>query len=89
MLESIKYDKRSFKTYLLDNIITHHKILGLIFQISLIHPTFIRINELIFEVSLTSTINALLFTDTNIDKRANSPYKVLLYLIFSMTSFIH
>jgi hypothetical protein len=89
MLDSVRYDKRTFKTYLLDNIIMHHKILGLIFQISLIHPIFIRINELIFEVSLTFAINALLFTDTNIDKRASSPYKVSLYLTLSMTSFIH
>jgi hypothetical protein len=76
MLESIKFDKRSFKGYLIDNTITHHRILGLIFIKSLFNPLFIRVNELIFEISLTFAISALLFTDTYIDERANDPYKV-------------
>jgi hypothetical protein len=74
--ESIKFDKRTFKAYLADNIIENHKIINLIFKKSLLHPLFIRINELIFDLSLTFAINALLFSDNYIDARANDPHKV-------------
>jgi hypothetical protein len=79
--ESIKYDKRTFMTYLFDNIIEEHRLLSLIFKRSLFDPVFIRINELIFELSLSFSMNALLFSDQYVDARASSPNKVSLNII--------
>jgi hypothetical protein len=80
MKESIVYDKRSFKNYLVDHIKEHHRLMSLIFKTSLIHPVFIRTNELIFEMSLQFSISALLFTDTYIDDRAKNPNNVSLFI---------
>jgi hypothetical protein len=74
--ESILYDKRSFRNYLWDNIKENHRIMSLIFKTSLFEPAFIRITELIFEMSFTFAISALLFTDSYIDGRAESPNNV-------------
>jgi hypothetical protein len=81
LAESIKYDKRTFKTYLIDNIIEEHRLLSLIFKRSLFYPVFIRMNELIFELSLSFSMNALLFSDQYVDARASSPNKVSLHII--------
>jgi hypothetical protein len=73
--ESIIYDKRTFKTYLIDNIKEHHRLIRLFCRTSIFEPIFIRTNELIFEMSLTCAISALMFTDDYIDNRAYDPLK--------------
>jgi hypothetical protein len=76
MKESIIYDKRLFKTYFFDKLIECHRILNLIFVVSIFKPRYIRINETIFDFSLNFSIGAFLFVDSYIDARANSPQKV-------------
>jgi hypothetical protein len=80
MREKIKYDRRSFWAFFIDHLIDNQRILNLIFKRSLFHPFFIRINEFIFELSLTFATNALLFSDSYIDARANDPRRVNIFI---------
>jgi hypothetical protein len=76
MKESILYDRRTCGTYFIDSFIECHRLVNLYYKRSLFHPRYIRLNELIFDLSMNFAIGALLFADSFIDARANSPNKV-------------
>jgi hypothetical protein len=75
--EELLYDKRPFNVYVKDAIIKEHRIINIIFKRSLLHPFFIKMNKLTFELSMGLAINALLYTADYIDKRATANDKVI------------
>jgi hypothetical protein len=86
-LYEFKYDTRPFLKYLKCHLIEHHRILSIIFKKSLFDPVHLRVNKLIFELSMTFALSAILFSDTYIDGRANSDDNVrMIITAFRMTS---
>jgi hypothetical protein len=74
--EQLIYDKRSFGAYLKEAVINEHRIISILFKKTLFHPLFIKVNKLIFELSMGLAINALMYTANYIDKRATANDKV-------------
>jgi hypothetical protein len=74
--ESIRYDNRDFKTFLIDQIKQQQRIISLIYKVSLMDPFFLRINKLVFELSMSFAMSAIVFSDTYIDERAVSDDRV-------------
>jgi hypothetical protein len=75
-VKDFQYDKRSFLVYLRDELIVHHRLLSIVFKRSLISPIYLRLNKLIFELSMTFALSAMLFNDTLIDNRAEDSQNV-------------
>jgi hypothetical protein len=75
--EQLIYDKRSFRTYLKEGIIREHRIINILFKKTLFHPLYIKVNKLIFELSMGLALNALMYTANYIDKRATANDKVI------------
>lgn len=73
MNEILKYDKRGFFKYIWDYLTDQHVIISLFFKKSLIEPIYIRTVFFCFALSMEFAINAILFSDAYIDKRALSP----------------
>jgi hypothetical protein len=74
--EQLIYDKREFAIYLKDVIFEEHRIINIVLKKSITYPLFIKLNELIFEISMGLAINALLYSADYIDKRATANDKV-------------
>jgi hypothetical protein len=70
------YDRRSFSVYFKDEILTHHRLLSVVFNTSLMDPLYIRLHRIIFEFSLTFALSAILFSDSYIDSRASNSSNV-------------
>jgi hypothetical protein len=77
--ELLIYDKRAFKTYLKESIIKEHRIINIIFKRTIFQPLHIKLNKLIFELSIGLALNAIMYTANYIDKRATANDKVTLY----------
>jgi len=69
----MKYDKRSFCEFFVENIFKYHVILSL-FQKSLIIPIEIRVLRLFLQISLNFTMNAIFFSDEYIQARGGNIY---------------
>lgn len=69
------YDDRPFWRYFFSCLLDEHPLLSTFFKKSLLEPAFIRVLLLIFNISLTISLNALLFIDSYIDIRADNPDK--------------
>jgi hypothetical protein len=76
--EQLMYDRRSFSTYLKEGIINEHRIINILFKKTLFHPFYIKVNKLIFELSMGLALNALMYTANYIDQRATANDKVKL-----------
>jgi hypothetical protein len=74
--ELLIYDKRSFKTYLKESIIKEHRIINIIFKRTIFQPLHIKLNKLVFELSIGLALNAIMYTANYIDKRATANDKV-------------
>jgi hypothetical protein len=74
--DCMKFNKRTFKSYLWDGLVYKHRLLSVIFKHSLIDPFYLRISKLIFDISLTFGLNAMTYSDYYIEIRALSRDKV-------------
>jgi hypothetical protein len=74
--ERMIYDKRTFKHFLIESIIEEHRIINIILESSILHPFYIKLNKLVFELSMGLAINALMYTADYIDTRATANDKV-------------
>jgi hypothetical protein len=72
----LEFDKRRFTKFLSDELVMNHRVVSIFFKRSIIDPQNIRLNKLVFEISLQFFTNALLFTDDYINSRAVSGLKV-------------
>jgi hypothetical protein len=79
-IKDVKYDDRSFFKYLKAQIIEHHRLFSILYKPSLIDPVHLRVIKLIFELSMTFALSAILFNDSYIDSRAISNNNVLAIL---------
>jgi hypothetical protein len=79
--EQLLFDKRPFSIYVKDIIFEEHRVINIVLKKSILVPLYIKINELVFEFSMSLAINALLFSADYIDKRATANDKVLFSLI--------
>jgi hypothetical protein len=77
--ELIKFDKRTTLVYFRDLLIIDHSIISIIFKTSLKDPLFIRVLQLVFILSMQFAVNAMLYTDGLIDKRATEQEDVYQY----------
>jgi hypothetical protein len=71
------YDLRPTGTYIKDEIYSRHRLLSVLLKSSIMDPVIIRSTKLVFHLSSCMASSALCFTDSEIDNRANSPYKVI------------
>jgi hypothetical protein len=85
-LELLQYDKRTTLTFFKDVIVTEHSLFALLFKRSLSDPTFIRLPQLVFTLSMQFCLNAMLITDATIDQNANQPSQVTTYINFRIYS---
>ncbi len=69
--EQIKYDKRTFKEYFIDNVYHMHSIAVTFMTPLLIPPSIIRLIDFFTRVSFLFSLNALVYTDTYIEKQNN------------------
>jgi hypothetical protein len=77
--ERLQYDNRSLSEYIQNNLVRTNLLISIFAKHSIIDPIHIRVTKLIFLLSLIFGINAFLFTDRYIDKRAESYNKVILF----------
>jgi hypothetical protein len=74
--ELLKYDKRTTFSFFKDVLITEHSLFTLLFKRSLKDPTFIKLLQLVFTLSMQFGLNAMLITNATIDQNANQPNQV-------------
>jgi hypothetical protein len=75
-LEAIKFDKRPFVWVFWCILVKENPILNLVFYESILEPLWIRCINFYFSLSLLFFMNALFFTDDEIDKRSDQPKEV-------------
>jgi hypothetical protein len=78
--DAVLCDRRTFKQLFWSILIEEHVVLSL-FQKTIMEPLWIRIVYFFFNLTLIFAINALFFTDDYIDKRANNPEAVYIYIL--------
>jgi hypothetical protein len=79
-INSCKYDKRTHFQFFKDRLILKHTVISLIFKRSLKDPLAIRLQKLIFSISMQFAINAMMYSDSYIDSRLNNSSSVHKYL---------
>jgi hypothetical protein len=75
--ERLKYDKRTFLTYLKDCLCSRNVFISLFFKHSLVDPIYARVAKLVFNLSLILGINALMFTESLIESISLRTNKVI------------
>ncbi len=68
--DALKYDKRTLCEYYSGDIKNNHVVLSLFFKKSMIEPLPLRVYQFFFELSLNFALNALVYTDTYIERDA-------------------
>jgi len=75
-LEAIRFDKRPFVWIFWSILVKENPVLNLVFYESILEPLWIRCINFYFSLSLLFFMNALFFTDDEIDKRSDQPKEV-------------
>jgi hypothetical protein len=83
------FDLRSLNTYLKDEIYNNHRLLSLFLKHSKLDPIHIRSIKFIYHLSSSFAFSALCFTDTLIEKRSESEFKVKYAKLLSSISAIY
>lgn len=92
-VEAIKLDKRPFGIIFWEFLVKENPILNIIFYESILEPLWIRCINFYFSLSLLFFMNALFFTDDEIDKRSDQPKEIRVkfcfdfYKIFKVSSY--
>jgi hypothetical protein len=74
--EDLIYDKRGYITILKETLKIEHSLLSLFFKKSFFEPPFLMLIKFTFEINTQFAFNALLFTDSYIEKRLDYPHMV-------------
>jgi hypothetical protein len=78
--ERLQYDLRDFRKYVGDELIRNHSVIKLFTKDSLLDPISISFIKLIYKVNLVFGINAMVYSDSIIDRIAYYNSKVLLFI---------
>jgi hypothetical protein len=74
--EDLIYDKRGYITILKQTLKIEHSVFSLFFKKSFFEPPFLMLIKFTFEINTQFAYNALLFTDSYIEKRLDYPHMV-------------
>jgi hypothetical protein len=70
------YDKRTFSEFISDYYVHYHQFLSIFLKTSLVLPTWMRINFFLLFLNILCCLNALLFSDEDIDRRVRQPENI-------------
>jgi hypothetical protein len=76
--EIIRYDRRTFSRYILDEIIRRHSLISFVAKYSIIDSIAIRTIRFVFMLNMIICLNAFFYTDDYIEMRAISSNQVKL-----------
>jgi hypothetical protein len=76
--ETVIHDRRSLVKILKDLVFTNHRVASIFMKSSIIDPVFIKVLKFSFHGSLAFGLNAMVFSDVFIEKRATSSNKVFI-----------
>jgi hypothetical protein len=78
--QRFEYDMRDFKKYVGDELIQHHSVFKLFVKDSFVDPTWLSFIKLVYKINLVFGINAMVYSDYIIDRRAYYISSVILFI---------